>query len=1022
MDREWFARLLLVVLFLVSPFLIAQEYFGQNQVRYRTLDFRVLKTQHFDIYYYDQEKPAIDEVGRMAERWYTRLSGILGHQLSSRQPVIVYANHADFSGTTVIPEMLGESVGGVTEPLRRRVVMPLAGPLSDTDHVLGHELVHAFQYDITKRGSSLFGQMPAASNLPLWFIEGMAEYLSIGPVDPNTAMWLRDAVQENKIPRIKDLDNPKYFPYRWGQAFWAFIGGRYGDRAVGQMLRAASRGGAKAAIAAVAHESEDALSEQWKSAMIDAERPILEATTPADEEGRLLISPKKHGGPYNVSPAISPDGKRLMFFSAKGLFSIDLYEADAETGSVIRKITSTAISPHFVNLEFVNSAGAWSADGRQFAFANVTGGKAELSIYDMRKDKVTRHIPFTHFGEVLNPTWSPNGSQIAISANVGGLADLFTVDVKTGAVKQLTKDAYADLQPAWSPDGRTIAFATDRFTSQLDDLAMGRYRLALLDVASGNIRELPTLQTGDSMNPQWSPDGTSVYFLSNSNGIANLYRVPVSGGETAQVTNVQTGVSGVTGSSPAFTVAAKSGALVYSAFVKGDFHIERIESPQSPSAREVKAVADLLPALLPPHARQQSDVEAYLGDAGTGLVASTNFRSVPYHPHLSLDYIAPPSFFAGQSTFGTSFGGGTQLHFSDMLNYHQVNVIGEAITDNGTQNFVRNLTGLVNYENNRHRFTWGLTGGQVPYVSGSAGVARGVASDGTPVFLQQVITTWQENRPVTAYLQYPFNRAQRLEFSGGYENIGFAAQAETEVFDVFGNLLARQTQDIPTLGSLNEGTTSAALVYDTSIFAGVSPVAGQRYRFQAGVNGGTLNFSNLLLDYRRYFHLARPLSLAGRVLHYGRYGGDSEDQRLQPLYLGYPEFVRGYNINSISPNECGASFSQTGNCPVFDQLIGSRIAVANAELRTELFGPLGLIPHTTGVPPVEIGPFYDAGVAWGKLEDPSFIGGPRKTVSSIGGFLRVNILGFAVGEISYARPHNRPLQDHVWQFTLLPGW
>jgi outer membrane protein assembly factor BamA len=145
-------------------------------------------------------------------------------------------------------------------------------------------------------------------------------------------------------------------------------------------------------------------------------------------------------------------------------------------------------------------------------------------------------------------------------------------------------------------------------------------------------------------------------------------------------------------------------------------------------------------------------------------------------------------------------------------------------------------------------------------------------------------------------------------------------------------------------------------------------------RLQAGAEGGSLDFSKLLLDYRRYFHIRRPLSLATRILHFGRYGGDAESARLQPLYLGYPEFIRRYNVNSISAAECGPSLDQTGSCPVLDELAGSRVAVANAELRFELLGPLSVIPHTRSVPPVEIGPFYDAGVAWGKLQKPSFCG------------------------------------------------
>jgi hypothetical protein len=89
--------------------------------------------------------------------------------------------------------VLGEGTGGVTEGARRRVVMPMAATLGDTDHVLGHELVHAFQYD-------LLG--PNIEGLPLWFIEGMAEYMSLGPRDSQTAMWLRDAAIENRLPAI----------------------------------------------------------------------------------------------------------------------------------------------------------------------------------------------------------------------------------------------------------------------------------------------------------------------------------------------------------------------------------------------------------------------------------------------------------------------------------------------------------------------------------------------------------------------------------------------------------------------------------------------------------------------------------------------------------------------------------------------------------------------------------------------------------------------------------------------------
>src|SRR6266545_2261251 len=218
------------------------QYFGRNKVQYKKLDFQVLKTEHFDIYFYPEERDGIDIAARMAERWHARLERMLNHQLRGRQPLVLYASHPDFEQTNAIEGELGEGTGGVTEPLRRRIVLPLGGPLADTDHVIGHELVHAFQFDITTGPNMAPGQT-GAERLPLWFIEGMAEYLSIGPVDSNTAMWLRDAARKEPLPSIKDLDNPKYFPYRWGQAFWAYVGGRWGDQVVRDMLSTAARTG-----------------------------------------------------------------------------------------------------------------------------------------------------------------------------------------------------------------------------------------------------------------------------------------------------------------------------------------------------------------------------------------------------------------------------------------------------------------------------------------------------------------------------------------------------------------------------------------------------------------------------------------------------------------------------------------------------------------------------------------------------------------------------------------------------------
>src|SRR5215210_5084587 len=379
-----------VVMMPAAP--LSAQYFGRNKVQYKKLDFQVLKTEHFDIYFYPEEREGIDIAARMAERWHARLERVLAHQLRGRQPLVLYASHPDFEQTNAIAGELGEGTGGVTEGLRRRIILPLGGPLADTDHVIGHELLHAYQFDITTpRDGGGRGAIPGAQRLPLWFVEGMAEYLSIGPIDPHTALWVRDAVLQEKLPRIKDLDDPDYFPYRWGQAFWAYVAGRWGDEMVGRLLRDAARAGSPdLAIESNLGMKTEQLSEEWQAALRHLAEQVPKDTAPAGTIANLLTKPRGLGGELNVSPSLSPDGSKVAFLSERGLFSIDLYIANAETGDVIESVSRTAIDPHFSSLQFISSAGGWSPAGDRFAFAVITAGRPALAIYDVAARRVER--------------------------------------------------------------------------------------------------------------------------------------------------------------------------------------------------------------------------------------------------------------------------------------------------------------------------------------------------------------------------------------------------------------------------------------------------------------------------------------------------------------------------------------------------------------------------------------------------------------------------------------------------------
>jgi dipeptidyl aminopeptidase/acylaminoacyl peptidase len=393
------------------------------------------------------------------------------------------------------------------------------------------------------------------------------------------------------------------------------------------------------------------LSEDWHRAIRDAYSPVLNATTEPGRVGTLAIAGQKFGGDLNVGPSLSPDGRHIAFLSERELFSIDLFLADTATGEVQRRLTSTASDPHYSSIQFIYSAGGWSADSSQIAIATVTGGRPALAIYDAASGRRVRELKVPSVDEVFNPTWAPDGRAIAFTGMTRGLTDLFVIDVESEAVRALTNDPFADMQPAWSPDGRRIAFATDRFTSNLTVLAIGEPRLALIDPATGRIDQAGGFAGAKNINPQWSPDSRTLYFITDHGGISNLARVDVDGGAPALLTTLMTGVSGITATSPALSVAAGSGLAAFTVYDKGKYDIYTLPLND---VRGVPPVDAATAAALPPRQRQPSAVEALLDDPRAGLPpADAAFEIAPYKATLGPIALAPTSAAGSRHTSAT---------------------------------------------------------------------------------------------------------------------------------------------------------------------------------------------------------------------------------------------------------------------------------------------------------------------------------------------------------------------------------
>lgn len=1006
------AGIILCAALLITALPVNAQYFGRNKVQYDTFNFDVINTKNFDIYFYPEGEDAALMAARMAERWYSRLSRVFQHDLSGRQILILYTSGPHFQQTTAIPGTLGEGVGGVTESLKRRIVLPLAASLEESNHVIGHELVHAFQYDITGQYHSDYARAaPSIQRLPLWFVEGLAEYLSIGPRSPHTSMWMRDILRKEELPGIQKLNSAKYFPYRYGHAVWAYITGRWGDQTVASILKRAGRSGDyRTAIKEVTGEDVKEISKEWHSSLRQAYQPVQQRTLMVDQLSKALI-PGTRENPLNVSPSLSPDGKNMVFLSSKDLFSIDLFLADAETGEFKRKLVSTAVNPHFSSLQFIKSAGSWDFEGRRFVFGAVSKGDPVLSILEIPSGDKIREIKFKELGEILNPSWSPDGQSIVFSALDGGFSNLFLYDLETEKLTKLTDDAFADLYPVWSPDGSRIAFSTDRFSTDLALMDIGHLELAVMDMETREIEKLPSFSGAKNINPQWSPDSKELYFISDRNGISNLYTLDLQSEAITEITDFYTGVSGITELSPALSVARNTDKLTYCLYENGQYNIYSVDSGGKMVRGEQTVFTDLEPALLPPRTRSEGTVAGLLRNPLFGLPEDQEYQPQDYKPKLTLDYIAPPQVAVGVDRFGSYGGGGIALFFSDILGYQSLQTMAQVSSR------IQNSAAAVSYIYRKYRWNLGAVAQRMPYVTG--GFAQSVQTvQGEPALVEEEYTFRQVNYQVSALAEYPFSEVFRFEASGGYQFLNFDREVRTRAVSLIDNVtLINEKQDLPAPDSLHFGRGSAALVYDSSFFGATSPVLGQRYRLEVSPILGSIDYAEILADYRKYIMPVQPFTLAFRFMHYGRYGQGAEDSRLYPLFLGYQTLVRGYNTTSFSAEECG----QEG-CQVFNQLFGSKMMVANLELRFPLFNVLGIGRGFYGILPIEFTAFVDSGLAWNSQDEAWFLGGDRRPVTSAGIGLRMNVFGYAILGASYVYPFDRPDKDAYFQFWFTPGF
>jgi len=653
----------------------AQFYFGKNKVQYATFDWQVMTTEHFDIYFYKDEAEIGRIAARIAEDAYPGLAARFNHEVRHRIPLIIYSAPNYFSQTNVVPGLLPEAVGGFTEFLKGRVVVPFHGSFHDFEHVITHELVHVFQLSkldaVTSRQSKLRYAYP-----PLWFIEGLAEFWS-QKWNTEGDMIVKDMVISGRLISVPDfwMVQGTFFMYKLGQSVCKFIDEEYGSDKLVLIFENWTKGRTfEQVLELTLGDDIRELSRKWEYHLKKEYYPEIEDLgLPKMESDQLTYD----GYCVKGVPITWDDGdgarEWIVYMAHRrgyaGLYLKPRRGARGEVKTLLKGERSSA----FESLHLLRSGIDARNDGK-ILFSSRSGGHDRLYIYDLNHGKVTAKFEINSLIAVRSPRFSPNGRRAVFTGiRTSGESDLFLIDLTTGDYHELTHDVFNDVDPTFTPDGNRIVFASDRCATG----ASGTTNLYELELHFPRRLTQLTFGPHGDLAPDATPDG--IYFSSDRQGVLNLF---YRDGRTGEISRQSTFVTGA--ADPRLTPDGK--ALVYSGYQDTQFHVYQMTLPERPEP---------VPTITVP-----VDTLAWYPESIDKAYAETSIK-------YETDY----SFDIAQSTvsYDPIVGsiGGVQAMVSDMLGDHLYYML---ITNTAETNdeLLESFNVGVTYVNKEKRYNWGV--------------------------------------------------------------------------------------------------------------------------------------------------------------------------------------------------------------------------------------------------------------------------------------------------------------------------
>ncbi len=868
-------------------------YYGKNNVKYDTFDWKTYKTTHFEIYFYPEAGQHLQRVSSMAESAYDKLSAELQHDIEFKIPLIFFKTGSEFEQVNYL--QINEGILGAAEPVYNRMAFAIDQPSDKLQSLITHELAHVFEF------SMLFGGILSPivrSSPPLWVMEGFADYAT-GTWDPADIMVVRDAVLTERLPFVsveRDMIYPGgtqelgRAPYNVGHAVFEFIREKYGEAALRQFwfyMKKATLLGAEDVVYSALGVKEEEFNEQFSSYLRERFKDYRDKQSPVDY-GKEIQLPKKYRQVFSQAP--SPNGQEFAILTSNySDYEWDILKIDRE-GKILENLTGGFTTSYdYLTTDSFRFEGrniSWSSDGRYVSYFGRTGKRRSLFIVDSRDGDRLKRIKLD-IDQAAAPTLSPDARTVVITGFKDGQPDLFAIDVESEKYYKLTNDILYEKTPMYSPDGKFIYY-TNRINS--------RDQIMRLEVANPSKLEQLTFSDYNSTSPIYDPKTNRIYYAADKTGAYNIYALDLNSGDKIQFTDV-------IGSnfSPVVFYESDKKRIAFTSFFKGQYRLFIMDLPQpvtviakdsEPQGGEtLKKTADMASAEAAAKGEEGTSREfpkegPILSDFQPTKNLVVDEKKVK-DKNLRLIVSGRPSVITGVS--GDTFAVASGVVLQDILGDQEFRFYTSRIR--GFQSY------YAGYLNLGHRYQY---------------LADFIFNDDfflTTVPTELAVQTGFTTDVVRSRIyggrflsQYPLNRYYRFELGAGVFDLSqeFYDNDVQRLYEDF--LIRNDLEDFLSNGGYIP--LSAAFVAETTRFREFGPISGHTFRlsvdYSPPVSDGWVSRTIYEGDLRKYFRVTNRSLFAARVRGFYTEGDD-------PVIFSYGGGldIRGFDFREVAGQKGG---------------------------------------------------------------------------------------------------------------------